>query len=149
MKKFTAIALCVLMVAVMAVPALALLSPENPGADFTVTIGTVSGNGNIKRTDNGDGTFTIEAVANEGHGFQKWDIVGDYDVISGSINSSKLTIKPLNGDVTVNVVFSGDSGAKPDGSKTSPETGVPTVMVAFAAVVALGVAVVAGKRAFA
>lgn len=71
-----------------------------------------------------------EEYISDGYKFIKWKIVGDYEIISGTLTSKSLVIKPLS-DVKVTQLFDieGLEEEKPDKqegesnkSDTSPET---------------------------
>ncbi len=105
----------------------------------------------------------------EGYAFLKWQIIGDYEIVSGSLTSADLVIRPL-GNIEVKTIFEkiddiedgdvpeedhedGDDGKKPqkgevNDSDTSPQTGNSIVLVLLSTFVAsLAVAVTTRKLA--
>ena len=134
MKKIIALSLTVVMLLSLAIGAFAadLGSPERPGTGHKVSV--VSGKGgSAENKENSDGTHTITAKADDGHKFTKWEISGDYDLISGTLNDTVIVVRP-KGDINVVATFDEKTPAKPwDGNK-SPQTGnmvLPVVLVAF------------------
>lgn len=96
-----------------------------------------------------------------GYAFVKWEIIGDYQIISGSLDSKDLVILPL-GNIIVKQIFEQvsedqddkepeedkESDKKPPKGETndsdkSPETGM--MLPVFGLVAALGTAVVSKK----
>lgn len=150
MKKIVAISLVVLMVLAFAVSAFAVegSSPEQPGTDQKITIlVTKGGSATYKRNNDGSVTYTAEPA--EGHEFTKWDIKGEYEIISGDINSPVITIKPI-GDIQALACFDGETEpvVNPWEEKESPKTGNMVAPALIVAVVALVGTAYAAKKAY-
>lgn len=101
--------------------------------EYTVTVNRGSGDKEIQYNvvKNGD-TYTLTAsTPDKGYKFARWSITGDYEIVSGSLTSEKLVIKPL-GDVTVKEVFEKISKGGTNNSDKSPKTGdaIPSVLLA-------------------
>lgn len=118
-------------------------------------------NGSVSRVDNEDGTITLTVSAEEAATFTKWALEGDYEIVSGSLTDTTITIKPKADNVVVNTVFAtvdvtptnpeettvpSDAPEDDNGSDTSPETGAPVAAAAVTLAVALGAAFVAKKQ---
>lgn len=148
MKKIIALSLTAVMLLTLAIGAFAadLGSPERPGTGHKVSV--VSGKGgSADQKKNDDGTTTITAKPDEGHEFTGWEISGEYDLISGSLKDTVVTIR-TKGDVTATASFDQKTPAKPwDGDK-SPKTGNAVLPVAFVAFVSLFGCAYAVKRSY-
>lgn len=117
-------------------------------------------NGSVARVDNADGTVTLTVSPEDVATFTKWVLEGDYEIVSGSLTDTTITIKPKADNVVVNTEFKGeepttaaeettvpsDAPADDNGSGTSPETGAPVAAVVVTLAVALGAAFVAKKQ---
>lgn len=127
MKKIIALLVAVVMLFAVAAPVLADEndSPFDPGTEFSITIDVVTDGGNASKVVNEDGTVVLTATPDENYKFVKWDISGEYEIVSGTLTASPLTVKPTS-DITVKVHFDGEDVAKPT-DPSSPETGVNTV----------------------
>lgn len=117
--------------------------------------------GTVNRVDNSDGTITLTVAPESGASFTKWVIDGDYEIVSGSLTDTTITIK-AKADIKVNTEFKtaepttvapeepttvpADASDDDNGSSTSPETGAPVASVAVTLAVALGAAFVAKKQ---
>lgn len=125
MKKFIALAVAVVMAASFSVVAFAKSSPSGQ-TKYKVTVTSNKGgssSSNYKMTKNNDGTITLTAVKGK-YDFQRWEISGRYEIVSGSLKSGKIVIRPLS-DLKVKQIFNiKGNGTKPnDGSGKSPKTG--------------------------
>ena len=132
MKKFLAALTALVFVFSMTTVAFAASSPSGEKT-FKVTITSNKSNKaetGYKSVKRGD---TFELTANEDtdkHAFVRWEITGDYEIISGDLESADLVIRPL-GDVTVKSIYEDVSDGegtdkKPgdkNGSSKSPKTG--------------------------
>lgn len=104
---------------------------------------------------NSDGTITLTASGINGGVFNVWTLSGDYDIVSGDLNSETLVIRPYT-DVYAVAYFTkpgetptepGKSGETPDnGPKSSPKTGYPLFFVFGLLGLALIGGVVATKK---
>ncbi len=132
MKKILAVLTALVFVFSMATMASAAGSPSGDKT-YKVTVTTNkkdSAKPSYKSVKNGD---TLELTADEDtdeYAFVRWEITGDYEIVSGDLESGDLVIKPL-GDVTVKAVYADnkedgsdadDPGEKNDSPK-SPKTG--------------------------
>lgn len=136
MKKILAVLTALVFVFSMATMASAAGSPSGDKT-YKVTITTNkkdSAKPSYKSVKNGD---TVELTADEDtdeYAFARWEITGDYEIISGDLESADLVIKPL-GDVTVKAVYvdnkedqkedgpNADDPGKKNDSPKSPKTG--------------------------
>ena len=96
---------------------------------------------------NSDGTVTLTASPKNGGVFNFWDIVGDYEIVSGDLKSAVLVIRPLT-DIYAVAKFSkeGETVVPTEPSKdqpTSPKTGYPIAMV----IALMGLAIFGGAFA--
>ena len=133
MKKFISVLAVVVMLFALALPVAAEISPEEPGPSYDVDADVKEGEGKTSTVDNEDGTVTIIAEPDEGHKFIKWDLEGEYTLVSGTLTDKVITIKPLS-DVKAWASFDGDKVVvTPDDDEKSPTTGV--IEPAFIAVV--------------
>lgn len=64
------------------------------GIKVTVEEGTKGGTATV--TKNADGTYTLKASTENGYKFTKWALTGEYTVVSGSLTSETLVIKPTS-----------------------------------------------------
>ena len=141
MKKIFAILMVVAMMFAVAVPMSAEISPE-PELVYDVEVGIVPENGGeVTETDNGDGTVTLTVNPSDGSRFIKWEIEGDYDIISGDEYSTTLVIRPKS-DVVAKANVDGTAveptpTPKPDDDEKSPSTGVAPVLMAVAFVASM------------
>lgn len=109
MKRFVALSLAIVMIFAFAVSVAAKRSPtgkqyykittavENPG------MGTVEASQNKIEKDSGD-PVTLTATETTGF-FTRWIITGDYEIVSGSIDSPELVIIPKS-DINATANFS-------------------------------------------
>ena len=108
--------------------------------------------GSVSRIDNADGTITFTVSAEDEATFTKWVLEGDYEIVSGSLTSKTITIRPKADNVKVDTVFNGEetttaaTSGDSNGSATSPETGAPVAAVAVVLATAMGAAFVAKKQ---
>ena len=119
------------------VTAIASFSKE---ADVLTMSGDTLGNGKISINPltvvkNSGATVTLTATPDPGESFITWTLACEYDIVSGSLTTETLVIKPYT-DVKVTGVFT-KNGQKPDdykpsdsaSSDTSPKTGDPTLAI--------------------
>lgn len=98
-----------------------------------------------------DGTFTLKAVDGKDK-FTAWTISGEYEIVSGDLNSRELVIRPLT-DIYAVAKFVGEGSTEPvtptenpNKDNTSPKTGDPTMMFVVLALAAMGLGVFAVKK---
>lgn len=143
MKKFLAVLFSVVILATfMAVPALAEVSPE--GDVFHKV--EITGGDTIKVKD-GD---TVELkVRDDEKEFERWDITGEYDIISGTLTSDTIVILPKS-DLVVTEIYK-DAVVEDDKdeneSDKAPQTGNGALMVTVLLTAGAFVAMVATKKA--
>ena len=149
MKKIAALLLALTMVFAMAISVSALASPK-PVEYFNINV-TIDGTGNAmaqpyKIEKGSDDTVTL-SVTDDGAGFVKWVISGDYTIVSGTLTSKTLVIKPES-DISAEAVFADGKGAPKSGndSNTSPKTGDMTAAVVLMMVLAMGAGVLCVKK---
>ena len=104
---------------------------------------------------NSDGTVTLTASGINGGVFNVWTLSGDYDIVSGDLNSDTLVIRPYT-DIYAVAHFTkpGETPTEPDkggetpdnGPKSSPKTGYPLFLVFGLLGLALIGGVVATKK---
>ena len=154
MKKIVSIFVVLLMFVSLCSSASALISPEDPGTEYSVVVYTTEG-GSYTLIHNADGTITITGLPDDGHTFTGWLVDGDYEIVEGSLEDGYIVIRPLS-DIKVISSFDGHSTpiipeetttGSGDGesttvkkwtdSKNSPKTGDITAPLAACAVVAL------------
>ena len=163
MKKFFAIAIAVLLIAVSAFPAFAsnVVSPVPTKANYIVETEEEEG-GHIDvdyKTgvdENGNQTVVITAVPKDGYEFKEWIINGQYTT-NGSLTSAVLEMI-ISSDMKVKAVYAKKGEApteKPadnkvvDNGTKSPQTGsddFAPYVVLFVSAAALAAVVIAAKR---
>ena len=174
MKKIFA----VLLVALMTLSSIGVMAAPSPSADklhkITVNGDNVKKNGGKVKVDGGtiivskgvvkEGKkVTLKAKANKGKKFSKWEIDGDFTIVSGSLTSDSITIIP-NGDVDVDATFDpvkdgkgegesklvepeNESGVQaPDNSNISPKTGDVNDVAPIAAFLIISVSCLAAHK---
>lgn len=136
MKKILSIGIVLVMMLTMAIGTFAA-TVESPVGDeeYLVEVERGTTGGTVAVKDNGDGTYTITATPDSTHQFVRWDIVGQYEIVSGSVTSNVMVIKPLS-DIKATGSFNGTTVDNGDHGNTSPETGVNVAPVVIIAVVA-------------
>lgn len=171
MKKAISLLIAVLLMVCGVVSVAAENSPTASVVDTTIIIDAVvvpedagSVNHDVKNPVEyivgSDGTVTLIASTNDGFKFSHWEfITGEFDIIEGSLTSPTLVILP-KGDANIraeaNFVKEGADITEPeskpqvtpDDDDKSPTTGdvTPVFFVAGAALMMLGVAVIALKK---
>lgn len=148
MKKFLAILMATMLLFVLALPVAAEISPS-PEPEFDVDSDVQEGEGETFETPNEDGSVTITAEPDEDHKFIRWEIEGEYILVSGTLTNSDITIVPLS-DIKAHAYFDGDKVIHiPDDDEKSPETGVAEpVMIIAAMLVTLTGAAYSFKKSF-
>ena len=119
MKKIIAIIMSLALVMSFGTIAFAAGSPEGDKT-YTVTVTSdrdesSSSKGNYTVVKNGD-TFEISADEDDDeYKFLGWEIIGEYEIVSGSLTSRDLVIRPL-GDITINQLaeYIGEADEEPD-----------------------------------
>ena len=138
MKKFLSVLMVVAMLFVIAIPVAAEISP-GPKPVHKIDAEVVpEGGGEVDKIDNGDGTITLIVKPEDGHNFIKWDIDGEYEIVSGTLTDTTITIRPstdINAEAHVEKVTPVKPTPKPP--VTSPSTGVAPVLCAVAMVVSM------------
>ncbi len=138
MKKFLSVLMVVAMLFVIAIPVAAEISPE-PIPEYDVDAGVIpEGGGEVDKIENEDGSITLIVKPEDGYNFIKWEIDGEYELISGELTDKTITIKPLT-DVKVDAKLEKVADVKPTPKPpvTSPSTGVAPVLCAVAMVVSM------------
>lgn len=142
MKKFLSVLMVVAMLFAIAIPVAAEISP-GPKPEHDVDAGVVpEDGGEVNEIINGDGTITLIVKPDDKHTFVKWEIEGEYEIISGSLTDTTITIKPVT-DVKADAVLNKNTATddkptpKPPQGSTSPSTGVTPVLCAVAMVVSM------------
>lgn len=139
MKRTLSVLIAMLLILCATVPAFAAVSPTG-AKDITVTVVPTEGGGGsydaITKYDPVNGA-TIQFVPkpNDGYTFDHWVIEGDYEIISGSLETGDLVIKAYSDIIaTPYYVKSGPTTAseatmvtgatiQQNTEKTSPKTG--------------------------
>lgn len=147
MKKIMSVVLALILVSVMSVSAFASVSPTAP-VEKDYDGGTVT----YEKDPDKDNEYTFTATSKDGYNFIGWEIEGNYEIVSGSLDGSPITIRLPSGvtfeDVYVEPVFKkvkDKTTTKKDDDKKSPGTG-DSMALAVLAVAALGGIVVSKKR---
>lgn len=128
MKKIIAIIMSLALVMSLGTMAFAAGSPQGDKT-YEVTITSdrdknSSSKGEYKVVKNGD-TFEITADEDDDeYKFLGWEIIGEYEIVSGSLTSRDLVIRPL-GDITINQLaeYIGEAGEEPDDGEDKEEEG--------------------------
>lgn len=167
MKKISAVAIALLILAFSVVPAFAAKKNDRPSPtpskDYTVVVhNTNGGNATYTTTIDEDGKHVlIVAHPKNGYKFDHWVIDGKYVIEQGSLTDEELKLL-LKGDVIATPVFKKiGSSSTSSGSKTSissnpspisPQTGnnalffaITAFAVLAAAFIAVGVKLAVGK----
>lgn len=150
LKKISAFIAVLVIAAVACVPAFAAKSPSgNKTFEVTVSSNRSDFDSDFSYVKNGD-NYELKAMEDtDRYTFAGWEIEGEYEIISGSLDSPDLVIRPI-GDVKIKQVFDDaeeadvDDDAKDDNdnkgetnnSDKSPATGsnaVAGLAVLFAA----------------
>lgn len=162
MKKVMAIAIAVVLVALSALPVLAVDSPQPTKANYIIITDDEIDGGKIVADyetevgDDGKQTVIITGLPDEGYEFERWEIDGEY-VPQGDLTDSKLELI-ISSDITVKAVFKkigsvvttapSQDKVVDNGSK-SPQTGsgdhTPYVIL-FGSIAALLAVVAVAKR---
>lgn len=106
MKKFIALLTALVLAMSLTTVAFAAGSPEGKKEHKVTYTHNIDGleSGNYEIIPDGE---TVELVAHEGYpgyAFVRWDIIGDYEVVSGDINGDSVVILPL-GDIEIKSIF--------------------------------------------
>jgi len=149
MKKLLAIVFSVVILAAfMAVPALAEGSPvgevvhkvevtsNSTGEDVTTTYEVKDGE-----------TITLTKTEGSDYEFKGWVITGEYEIVSGDVNSDEIVIKPLS-DIKVLESYDVETEpSDPNDSDKAPQTGNSALVVTVLLTAGAFVAMVATKKA--
>lgn len=163
MKKVLSVLVAVLLIAISALPAFAASvdspKPTTANYDIKVVTDTDGGDYDFEYTSDvlDDGTQTVRFTAkpDPGYEFAGWTFEGDYDIISGDLNSTVIELS-ISSDIKAIPLFKkagsddkGTDGGKviiDDGTK-SPQTGdVAMFSIIAISALALAAAVVATKK---
>lgn len=147
MKKMFSIFVAVALIAALSLTAFAYTpSPVSVG-EFKVTVDSYATGelGPGTYTVNDDGTITVYRSAESDYEFLGWKIYGEYEIVSGTLKSDTLTVRPLS-DIRIVEMYDCPAAGAEDDSDTSPETGNNLVPLAVLSILSLSVAVVAKKR---
>lgn len=98
---------------------------------YNVVINRNNGDTEYVSVVDGDKYTLTASKPTKGYAFAKWEISGKYEIVSGSLTSEKIVIKPL-GDVTVKEVFTKVVQGAVNNSDKSPQTGNNLPIVLFA-----------------
>lgn len=144
MKKFLAVLFSVVILATfMAVPTFAEQSPEGE------VIFTVEMPDGERLAINGGDSITLKASDNEKE-FDCWVITGNYEIVSGTVNSKEFVIVPKS-DLTVEEKYKDtvveDEDKDENESDKAPQTGNGVLMVTVLLTAVAFVGVVATKKA--
>ena len=149
MKKFIAIIMAIMLVA--SVAAFTASAKESPApVDYYSMTAEAVGDGEASVTPakiqiGSDGTATFTATEKGGK-FIKWELIGDYEIVSGSLTDKVVVIKPSS-DVKGIAYFEGAAkAASTDTGTTAPKTGDMTLVIAGFMLLALGASVFAFKK---
>lgn len=116
--------------------------------NLVITI-KVDGDGDVKadpkKVAYGSNDTVTLTFSKTGADFIKWNLTGDYEIVSGSLNSEVLVIRPFT-DITAVAQTKASSGGGSDKSETSPKTGYPLYAAIALMALALGTAAVAMKK---
>ena len=93
MKKVISLSLILLMLFGLCISVCADPSPEDPGTDYKVEVFTTAG-GSYTMTKNPDGSYSLTAIAEDGHYFSGWLIKGEYELLEGSLTSTFIRLIP-------------------------------------------------------
>ena len=134
MKKVITLAVALLLVSVLSVTAFAAPSVQVPEyEEFDGGVVEI-----VKDANTDEVTYTADP--DKGYEFVEWIITGvegdDYEIVSGSIDGSPITIRPLTDKFSIEADFS-KTGGSGSGSDTSPKNG-DFAATAVLAVAALG-----------
>ena len=128
MKKIIVLVMALItMLSISVSPVLAAPSPTAPIVYDVVLDKDIADLGictvTPSKVEAGD-TVTAVITDPKKYGFQGWEIIGDYEIIKGDLNSSEVVFK-ANSDIVVNAILSNAPTApvKPTGQpSTSPES---------------------------
>ena len=140
MKKFLAMVVSVVLLATfMVVPALAEKSPE--GEVFHKV--EIKG-GEIVIVKDGE---TVEVTAKDDIEFIGWEIIGEYEIISGSLTSKNIVVRPLS-DIVIEGKYKGvvEEDKEENESDKAPQTGNNLLMATVLLTAAAFVTMVATKK---
>lgn len=122
-------------------------SEITPDVSFDVTINRATGATENAVVGKGDTYTLIASNLPKGYEFSRWEINGKYEIVSGSLTSKKVVIKPKS-DVTVTELTEKAAQGAANTSDKSPKTGdsIPAILSSVL-VVALAVFAISGKIA--
>lgn len=149
MKKLLAIVFSVVILATfMAVPAFAAESPEGELV-FKVDVESFSSGTSSKGNYVVEGdTIRLTISEDSDYDFTGWVIEGKYEIVSGSLDSKELVIRPLS---DVSIVESYDVETAPDGDKNdsdkAPQTGNTALVLLSVITAGAFVAMVSTRKA--
>lgn len=145
MKKIVSALVALMMVACLSITAFAAVSP-------VATINKDYKGGTATFEKDSESIITLTAKAKKGYKFLNWDINGNYEIVSGSLENKTVVIK-FKGEVALEdvdatplfkkiAVAADDDNKKPDSPKTS-DNGLGVLALS---VLALGGLVVSKKK---
>lgn len=155
LKKISAFFAALVLTVFACVPAFAAKSPSgNKTFEVTISSNRSDFKQNFSYVQNGENYELTAEEDNDNYTFAGWEIEGEYVIVSGSLTSRDLVIRPI-GDVKIKQVFDviadeddkGEQGASNKSDK-APQTGNNTVAalaVMFAA--AAATTLIAAKKA--
>lgn len=151
MKKFVSAILALLLVSSISVCVFA----ATPSRQATVKKDHTGGTATYTyKPKTGDITVTVDLK--KGYKFKGWTISSDYEIVSGSLNSTTLVLRPKKGVEVKNMAniatpaFTKDSSSttkkSSGGGSSSPKTSDNGMAIPMLALLALGGVVVSSKK---
>ncbi len=151
MKKFIATLCVVCMLFLVCIPCVSAEKYFSPTGETEFKISVQSSNsseGKIEKSVSDDGEVKLVALSINEKKFNGWSIKGDYEIVSGTLKSKTIIIKPKS-DLVIIAHFGKSYPGKKDDGGDSPDTAdnaFAGVMVAFAAVAVAASAAFVGKK---
>ena len=132
MKRIISLVLAIVLLFSIGTTAFAAISPSG-NKYYKVTI--IHPSGEKEKFSVKQGTpVELSLAVGEEKDFVKWEISGDYEIISGSLKDGTLVIMPLS-DLTIRKVFKDRKPDKDKGetndSEESPQTGSNLIFILF------------------
>lgn len=148
MKKFLAILFSIVILATfMAVPAFAESSPVGKVVHKIEVISNATGEDVTTTYEVEDGdTITFTKTDGSDYEFKGWVITGDYEIVSGDLNSDELVVKPLSDLKVVESYDVETEPSDPNDSDKAPQTGNGALMVTVLLTAGAFVAMLATKK---
>lgn len=147
MKKVLSVFVAVAIVAALSLTAFAYTpSPVSVG-EFNVRVDSYATGelGPGSYTVNEDGTISVTRVAESDYNYLGWKIYGEYEIVSGTLKSDTLTVRPLS-DLRIVEMYDCPAAGAEDDDPVSPPTGNNLAAYAALSLLSLSVVIVAKKR---